>query len=72
MADVDVTVVVEKERTDELPAVVERLESLGMKGVAKRERFGIVQGTIEESKLPEVGRVDGVKSVRQDRTYKAQ
>jgi hypothetical protein len=72
MPEIDVTVLVERAHADELRTVVERLESMGLRGVEKRERFGIVQGKIEASKLPELGQVKGVKSVRQDRVYKAQ
>ena len=52
--------------------VVAGLKAAGLKNVEPRPRFSIVSGDVDIRRLSDLSSVEGVASVREDQTYKAQ
>jgi hypothetical protein len=68
---VDVTVRVDKAHAARLDEVVHALKVCGLKSVERHERFLIVNGSVEAEQLEALRNVEGVASVREDKTYRA-
>jgi hypothetical protein len=69
---VDVTIRIEKAQAGRLEEVVLALEASGLTNLDVHGRFLMVSGTVIPERLEALRRVDGVASVREDRTYKVQ
>ena len=71
MAEIDVTIRIDRDKTKELDHIVDRLRDLGLSDVQRQERFGIVHGRLPEAKLAEARAVPGIASLRKEKTFKA-
>jgi hypothetical protein len=70
--ETDVTIRIDKGLSAKLDDIVDQLEKLGLSRVERHERFMMINGCIDADKLDELRAVEGVESVRQDRTYRPQ
>jgi hypothetical protein len=71
MADIAVTIRVDKADAGTMDGIVERLRALGLADVQRQDRFGTLQGRLPAARLDEVRAVPGVASVREEKTFKA-
>jgi hypothetical protein len=69
---VDVTIRIDKNAAERLDAIVGSLAASGLTNIDLHKRFLIVNGSVDVDDLDALRAVDGVASVRQDQTYKAQ
>lgn len=69
---VDVTIRIDKAHQGHLDTIVQTLRDHGLANIERHDRFLIVNGTVRAEKVPELGSVKGVASVREDRSYRAQ
>jgi hypothetical protein len=60
-------------RTDraQMSRIVQDLARLGLDRIERHDRFAIVNGSIPADKVGSLRDVEGVASVREDRTYRA-
>lgn len=69
---VDVTIRLNKANADRLDDIVRALETSGLRNPDVHRRFLIVNGSVAAELIDELRAVEGVASVREDQTYKAQ
>jgi hypothetical protein len=69
---VDVTIRLNKDNADRLDDIVRALESSGLRNADVHRRFLMVSGSVAAELIEALRAVEGVTSVREDRTYKAQ
>lgn len=70
---VDVTIRLDPDATPErVEDIVRALTAGGLERPEVHARFRIVNGTVDIQSVDALGAVDGVASVRRDRTYRAQ
>ena len=69
---VDVTIRIDKQRSGQMDEIVRALEARGLSRIERHERFAMLNGSVSASRLDSLREVQGVASVRQDRTYKTQ
>ena len=70
-ATVDVTIRIDKAHADRLDDIVRELEAAGLANCDVHRKVLIVNGAAPAEAMARLRRVDGVASVREDRTYKA-
>lgn len=68
---VDVTIRIDKADADRLDDIVRALEAAGLANCDVHRKFLLVNGSAPADAMAKLRRVDGVASVREDRTYKA-
>lgn len=68
--ETDVTIRIDKGMAAKLDQIVDQLEKVGLTRIERHARFMMVNGCIDADKLDELRGVEGVESVRQDRTYR--
>lgn len=71
-AQVDVTIRIDRGEAGRLDAIVRALQAAGLEQVERHDRFLIVNGRIPADRLDALGRIEGVASVREDRSYRPQ
>ena len=71
-AKVNVTIRVDRQQSTSFGKIVRSLKSVGLTEVAAHQRFLIVNGCVSDDRLDDLRNIDGVASVREDATYKAQ
>jgi hypothetical protein len=69
---VDVTIRVDKASAERLDAIVRALEASGLRDVDVHQRFLVINGSTAAERVSELRAIEGVASVREDQTYKAQ
>ena len=69
---IDVTIRIDKAHAHRLDDIARALQSAGLTGMERHDRFQIINGSIADSKLAALRAVAGVASVREDRIYKTQ
>jgi uncharacterized protein YcgL (UPF0745 family) len=69
MAEIDMLVMVDKDRRADLDQVAKSLEAQGFHVQQKLSRFRTIVGSGESSLLNQLQSVDGVESVRPQGTY---
>ena len=67
----DITVVAEDLNREDMIDVARKLEAVGLRVDEINHESGVIEGTINTDKLPDVHKVDGVKYVRIELTYVA-
>lgn len=60
------------DQNNDLNDIVNRLQQYGLNNVLIFERFHMVSGQIEESKINNLWNIEGIISINQDRTFKTQ
>jgi hypothetical protein len=69
---VDVTIRIDKDQAGRLDEIVRALKACGLDRVESHARFMIVNGCASADSLEELRKVEGVASVRKDKTYRTQ
>jgi hypothetical protein len=69
MAEIDLLVMVDKERRSDLDQVAKSLEAQGFHVQQKISRFRTIIGTGDSSRVQQLKSVDGVESVRPQGTF---
>jgi hypothetical protein len=69
MAEIDMLVMVDKDRRADLDQVAKSLEAHGFHVQQKLSRFRTIVGTCESSLVKQLQSVDGVESVRPQGTF---
>lgn len=69
MAEIDMVVMVDKDRRSDLDQVAKSLEAQGFHVQQKLSRFRTIVGTGESSLMNQLQSVEGVESVRQQGTF---
>lgn len=72
LASIDVTVRIDKTHASRMDEIVSALKVKGLGDVAAHARFMIVNGRVNPAKLDDLKAIEGVASVRADRTYRTQ
>ena len=68
----DVTIRIDKARSGQMDTIVRDLESVGLERIERHDRFAVVNGCVNSDRLDSLRKVQGVASVREDRTYRTQ
>jgi hypothetical protein len=69
---VDVTVRIDPGESERLDTIVNDLKARGLSNVERHSRFMIVNGSVNDSDIENLRKVQGVASVRKDQAYKTQ
>jgi hypothetical protein len=69
---IDVTIRIDKAKAGRMDEIVDALKRRGLERVESHARFMIVNGSVNADALDKLRDVEGVVSVRQDRSYKTQ
>jgi hypothetical protein len=69
---VEVTIRIDTAQAGRLEEIVRALIASGLDRVESHARFMIVNGCVSADALDELRKVDGVASVRKDKTYRTQ
>lgn len=67
MANVNLLVSVSQDYLDRMPDIVQNLQSLGMTNIKSMEAVGVITGSLDENKVADVSRVEGVAQVEPER-----
>ena len=63
MASIDLLVSVAQEYRDQMPALIEQLEAVGMTNIESLAAVGVITGLLDESKIEEISRISGIAQV---------
>lgn len=72
LALIDVTVRIDKTHAARMDEIVRSLKAKGLENVEAHVRFRIVNGRVSAAHFDDLKAIEGVASVRADRTYRAQ
>ena len=69
---IDVTIRIDARDASRFDEIVRALETSGLQDADVHKRFLTLNGTIAADRVADLRAIDGVASVREDRTYKTQ